>query len=240
MIFGRLTLCQISLVFTSKLPMLTIHLFPSLDLEPSSSSALESPAQFILEMPETVDARISAASDPQGELEPQVNAMVPFIVEPTLLVPRATPLLQVEDLVVPEMVEPNVLVPSPTPLLQVEDLVPEMVEPNVLVPQSTPILQDVLEEDLPTAADTQPPPDVAADAPNCGQGLLPDLAALEELDHDSSLPEINILLERFRMTCCMVASRVEIHFMSLPTKHPYLFLLIFFLCFIVFALFFRY
>ena len=220
--------------------MLTIHLFPYLDLEPSSSSALEIPAQFILEMPETVDARISAASDPQGELEPQVNAMVPDIMEPTLLVPRATPLLQVEDLVVPEMVEPNVLVPSPTPLLQVEDLVPEMVERNVLVPQSTPILQDVLEEDLPTAADTQPPPDVAADAPNCGQGLLPYLAALEELDHDSSLPEINVLLERFRMTCCMVASRVEIHFMSLPTKHPYLFLLIFFLCFIVFALFFRY
>ena len=116
----------------------------------------------------------------------------------------------------------------------------DAVGPTVLVAQPTPLLQAVSEEDVPTAADAQPPPDVAADAPAPGQALLPVL--VEEIYRVSSLPNFNILLERFRMTCSMVASticRAEMHFQFLPNLPPYV-LLILFYCFWIYQFFHRY
>ncbi|XP_029413964.1 ral guanine nucleotide dissociation stimulator-like [Nannospalax galili] len=107
---------------------------------------------------------------------------------------------------------PETLGPRPTSSLnpqgELEPLegavVPEIMAHSVSAAEPTHLLTAALEEDLPTPAHTEPPPDVAVDAPAPGQGFLPATGNLERADHTSSLPEFNLL--KLRMTYYVPAS----------------------------------
>lgn len=188
----------------------------SLGSRPSWEAAHELPAQIAPEMSETLDHRPTYAAEPHWKLEPQKGALTRHIQSVSAA-------------------EPQGELPQPT-----DPVVPETTDHSAWLAQLTK-LSAVLDEDLPTAPDKEPPLPVGADAAAVGEGVLPAVVKLEESNHVSSPAEFDIASESFRVTFSVPPSTpsiAKLGFPSLTKKAPYL-IFVLFGCSLIFGLLFR-